>query len=166
MKFKEQLEQHYRDNYESSVKYVSRLAGGIENAEDIVQESYTRALQYQEGFHAFAGDLESWMKRIMMNCTKAFKNDERRQGAVNHKEEAEESYELDLDERREALTFLHKEINKRSGKTGEVLKLYYLLDFKYIDIGRVVNLSPSAVGSLLSRFKGEFLRDWRKFQES
>lgn len=60
------IEQHYRANYDRLVTaYSGRV--GYHNAQDVVQEAYTRALVYSK---ALVGDrpIDHWINQIIRNC--------------------------------------------------------------------------------------------------
>lgn len=78
------IEAHYRKNRFALVKRMSFRAGDY--AEDIVQESYTRALKYFASYKE-EHSLDAWMSRIMNNCLKEHKNNEKGYTALSFEEE-------------------------------------------------------------------------------
>lgn len=60
------IEQHYRDNFDRLVSaYQGRV--GHHNAEDVVQEAYTRALLYSKSF-SDERPIDHWINQILRNC--------------------------------------------------------------------------------------------------
>jgi DNA-directed RNA polymerase specialized sigma24 family protein len=66
---------HYRSNYAGLVKKVYRTAGSLHNAEDIVQESYARALEY---YADTVEDFDKWFSTVMFNVMRDHKRAEYR----------------------------------------------------------------------------------------
>lgn len=73
-------------------KYLKRLIGplngNIFNAEDILQESYCKALEFQVTFDESKGTFENWLSRIIYNTLYDFLRDK-----IENKEEDISNYE-------------------------------------------------------------------------
>lgn len=62
------IEEFYRDNYNRLVNTILRKVGGHRDiAEDVVQESFTRAVKFYPAFNPELGDFSSWFNSIMYN---------------------------------------------------------------------------------------------------
>jgi RNA polymerase sigma factor (sigma-70 family) len=72
---------YYSEEYDNLVKKMSSRAGGKVNAEDVVQEAFTRAWQYSDSYDS-AEPYDSWFNTILMNCLRDFLREERNQGRV------------------------------------------------------------------------------------
>lgn len=92
------LVDYYESRRDTLIKNLSRRAGGLVNAEDVVQEAFTRALEYIDSYNP-EGSLEAWFNSILMNSLRAFHNEERNQGRVRNSPQLE-LFE-DLEERAE-----------------------------------------------------------------
>lgn len=66
------LEDLFRSCYQSSLALALRLVGNIEDARDVIQDSYVKA---SKGFENFRGDssIETWFNRIVINTAKTFR---------------------------------------------------------------------------------------------
>ncbi|PKL26166.1 MAG: hypothetical protein CVV47_03285 [Spirochaetae bacterium HGW-Spirochaetae-3] len=62
----------YRDNYERLFTLAFRLAGRVEDAEDIVQSCFLEAYR---AFESFRGDsaVYTWLYRILVNCARRYR---------------------------------------------------------------------------------------------
>ncbi len=64
----EKLSLLYASAYKQQVAGVQRRCGSKEDAEDIVQEAYTRAFQYAGAYKEGKGKLGAWVNTIISNC--------------------------------------------------------------------------------------------------
>ena len=69
------FDKHYRANKNHMLKKVYRTAGSVHNAEDIVNESYTRALEW---YHDEVVDFDKWFNTIVFNVLRDHKSQEHR----------------------------------------------------------------------------------------
>lgn len=89
-----ELTEFYCNNLDKLVKRYSYRAGGIENAEDVVQEAFTRALTYIDSFDPNNKELAAWFNTICNNSLKDFKRQERLQGLVTQEDRVLEHIDL------------------------------------------------------------------------
>lgn len=75
------IDKHYRANFETLVKKLGRYSQPAV-AEDIVQESYLRALTYWEAFPD-DGETDKWMNAVINNCARDFHRTEILQGMAD-----------------------------------------------------------------------------------
>ena len=66
------LEDYYKQNYDQLVKRASKRMPSIEDAEDAVQEAFTRALKYLPSFNGKSFD--NWFLTILSNVCKQMYN--------------------------------------------------------------------------------------------
>lgn len=64
----EVVDQHYRKYYDRLVRSLWRVVGP-DNAEDVVQEAYARALKYWSSFDADVSTFPTWFSTILKNAT-------------------------------------------------------------------------------------------------
>ena len=69
-----QIENHYKENYGRILKRMTFRAGGIHQAEDIVQEAYCRALKYYSELKV--EEFDRWFSMILNNAYNDYKRDE------------------------------------------------------------------------------------------
>jgi len=134
-------------------RFVYSLSGGVDASEDLIQETYVRALahlyQWQPGTR-----LDSWMFRIAQNLWIDHMRTERVRG---------EAVEIDIighllscdgqiiAENRILLQELRKEIAQLSMDQRDVIRLVCGYGMSYKETGKILNLPPGTVMSRLAR---------------
>ena len=136
--------------------YLKRLyhrAGSPENAEDILQEAFTRALKYKTSFNPNTQELGAWFNTILNNALKTFKRDEKSMGTyVELDEEIGEGYEMSQTSG-DMFKRIENEVECYKGDTKQALFLYFLKGYSPRDIKAVVDLSYKALEMIFRRFK-------------
>lgn len=144
------IEQHYRANYEKEVKALVNRVGGVHNAEDIVQEAYTRACQYWNSF-SLPYSFGDWFNQIVLNCARTHLSSERRHG-MSGDEKAESISELNLED-----VVFAKEITALISHEPEpnayILRLYFVERYTDKDISNVTSLNINTIVSIIRRFR-------------
>lgn len=152
---REAIEQLYRDNFEMYTKSLMGRAGGLANAEDIVQEAFYRALKYNDSYDPARVDLNSWFSTILKRAMYDFKRAELKQGMATDKESREEpTVDTDGFEQKVAEDLL-EEIEGRKPNHQNILHLFFIKNYAPRDITEVLNENISNVKKVLDRFKLE-----------
>lgn len=152
---KDIISEHYNKNYNRLVKKYSRWAGGTENAEDVVQTAYMRAVQYSDSFDASL-PFESWFNRILNNSLKTFKAMEK--GSFCEFNEEDFDGVPDFHFNRRLWQEITDEIRNLSNEEHkEILSLYYFQGYPPRSIVKVVDAKYSNVVKIVNRFK-EFVK--------
>ena len=150
------LEGYYKDNYGKLVKGWSRRAGSPENAEDLVQEAFTRALQYIEGYNEDT-PFEGWFITILHNCWKSQAGDAYRQGMSITIEDADEQGLLDeveiTDDNRRLISIIRRMIKNSRRPAKDILYLHFVREWKPSEISHYLNIELETVKKSLYRFK-------------
>lgn len=151
------LEQFYKDNFDTLVIQYSRRAGGIENAEDVIQESFYRALRYQDSFNPNIRSFETWFNAIAKRALYDMKRENLRQGMTMLMEEAlvEETTDLDGYVQKMAGEIEALIQAKRNSEHRSILYLYFIREYKPSDIVTVVDTSNKTIRQIVWRFKQE-----------
>ncbi|MEL7423474.1 MAG: RNA polymerase sigma factor [Bacteroidota bacterium] len=156
----ELLTNFYEEERGTLVKKLSRRAGSPENAEDVVQEAFTRALKYVDSYDKAKREFGAWFNTILNNALRDFKRDEKNYGmsmeAAGGEEEVEEP-RLDVrQERREVrdLIFQKGEVQQ------EILRLYYILNYTPKDIQAVTEHPRGTILSTITRFQQEVMEKY------
>jgi RNA polymerase sigma-70 factor, ECF subfamily len=143
----EALERLYRERYIHFRNGLAPLVGSFDEARDVVQEAFARALRSRADFRA-DGSLQAWVWRIALRV--AFERRRREEGAaVELIEEVEaldpQLIEVERDERlADALRLLPP--RKRL-----VVFLRYFADLSYAEIAEVAEISEGTVAATLSQ---------------
>lgn len=149
------INQYYEEERDNLVRRITFRAGSPENAEDIVQEAFTRALQYAKSFDKDKACIRSWFSGILNNALRDFKRDERLYGMCEEFEEEEhDGLEMDL---------LHHDIQRKIREDMKmqnelhacVVDLYFNKQYKLSDIVKVTDESFHNVHKIVVRFKAD-----------
>jgi RNA polymerase sigma factor (sigma-70 family) len=138
--------QYYIDNRNKLVNRVKYRVGGIENAEDVVQEAFARALQYISTYD-HDKPFGAWFNTILNNATRDFKREYRDQGRTREVQEGDfEPVELpewvDLDKMLVGRNEVHKDI----------LTLHFKEGFTPADIVKITEYQKGQVHMCIRRF--------------
>ena len=154
------IEEHYRTNSKRLVKRFSGVGRSRHNSEDLVQEAYTRALQYWKSFNAekFSDEnsFDKWFMRIVVNCMKDKIKEEKEHGAVS-------GVDVPADVRPNVLNRLiiedvRKIIAKEAENIRYILTLFFFEQYKGAEIAEIVPESHSYIRLLIHNFR-KHLRD-------
>jgi len=146
------IEQHYLKNRQRLVKKMTFRAGSPQNAEDIIQESYYRALKYYNSFNG--EDFNKWFSTILNNCLREFKNIEKGYSLDEFNEE---------DAERIHCTFypsqiwvqVFQRIHQKSPDQREVLILFFKYEYSARDISHITDFTYAKIHQIIQRFRNE-----------
>lgn len=149
------FEEFYRLHYNPLVKKTSfKTEGKVEDAEDIVQEAFTRAWKYRDSFNEEKTFI-NWFGKILSNSYKDWKREK-----YNHprmEDFVEENLELIVDpENKESIfKILLKIEDEDSGEKKEILRLHFIHGFSYVEITEIMNLPYTRVLWAIKSFKSK-----------
>ncbi len=137
-------------------RFIYALTHGAECSEDLVQETFVRALshlhQWQPGSR-----LDSWMFRIARNLwidqvrAEKFRGETVDIEAVHHLLSSDGQL---LAENRIVLRELRRDIAELSAEQRNVIKFVWLEGLSYKETGRILNLPAGTVMSRMARVRG------------
>lgn len=145
------LEEHYKKNFDRLVKRYTFWAGSVQNAEDVVQTAYTRAIQYYDSYDE-KQDFGKWFNRILTNSLKMQKQIDRGQFHDEFDEEQVDGvsdYHYLGQLRREVV----QEINSYEDNHREVLSLFFVNGYSPRSIVKVTDQKFHNVKTIIDRFK-------------
>ena len=145
------IEQYYKDKHDMLVKRYTRRAGTVQDAEDLVQEAFYRALKYQASFDQSRHELSTWMGGILNNCLRDFKRYQMGGPEMDYKEEP--VADPDLHWVKEMQGKVREEIEKKSGNLRDVLHLYFNLGYKPREIVQTLDVRNGTVRQSVWEFK-------------
>jgi RNA polymerase sigma factor (sigma-70 family) len=149
------IEKHYREHSKKLVQVLSNRAGGIHNAEDVVQESYCRALKYRRSFDPNTQEFGAWFNSIMNNALRCAKRDERRLGmSVEYTEDMDETVDL-LEWEEDLVESIKRDVATKNETIRQVLHLYLFCQYKPREISQVLDISKAYVRTIAKDFKKE-----------
>lgn len=146
------VEEYYRDKYEELVKRYTRRSGGVQNAEDIVQEAFARCLTYLPAYDG-KSPFENWFSRILQNCFKEYMNVERNYGMNTTKEDVDVPCPISLENKR-LVHDVKKYIEEKVAEDErEILNLYYIRGYSLKDVKKITDEKYRRVNYVVYKFK-------------
>lgn len=146
------IETHFLANRQRLVKKMFFRAGNMEDAEDIVQEAYYRALKYARGYDG--EHFDQWFSTIINNCLRDQKNMQNGHSAdLFEEEEAEGTACTHYSEH--VMREVYELIDTKSVVQQEVLKLHFQQEYSPIDISRMTDHSYAKCHQIILRFRNE-----------
>jgi len=144
------LNEYYIKQYDRLVKRVSYRAGGIPNAEDVVQEAFTRALTYIDAYDPAQKPFAAWFNTILNNALKDFKRAERNAGTT-----VDEPVIEDLDAeiyKSEVVEELLSEIDQMKEQSKEILKQFVVLGYTAKEVVQATDFNIHTVRKCIADF--------------
>ncbi len=159
----------YKKQYKIISLYLIKCGCSVSDAEDIVHDSFIKAIEYLEGVKV--NDVSSWLFRVAVN---KYKNFNKRKKIINTVLINEESfYEQIAQEFTVEGEILSKEISAEIRGTLNGLKeeyrslliLKYDMELSYKEIGLLLGINEDSVKTYLYRARNKFKEEWRKSNE-
>jgi len=157
------ITQLYRNQMGIIYKYLIKLGCSKHEAEDIVQETFARAIQYMDSVQI--EKLHSWLFTVAINIFRTFK---KRNNKVSISLDEEEYYNNFYSERDVENSTLLVEKGKYVKQTLESLKeqyktlllMKYQADLSYKQISILLGIRENTVKTYLHRAREEFKERW------
>jgi len=163
------------ENYQDRVVGIfSTILGSQEAAEDLAQETFMRVYRARRGYEPQA-KFSTWLFRIANNLASNARRSSKRRKEVQFSSGESGPVKTGLPEKNlaeksalmparqldkaELVTIIHQAMETLNDRQRMALLLNKFEEMSYSDIGDTLELSPSAVKSLLSRAR-ENLRDF------
>ncbi|MND20306.1 RNA polymerase sigma factor SigX [compost metagenome] len=151
----EVLERFYIERREDLLRRLNYGAGTPENAEDILQEAFVRALTYWDTFDPENKELGAWFSTILKNSLRDFKRDEWLFGmGEEFDEEQYDPQEMPLPET-ELIKQIYEMVDGKGESQQEVLLLYFDKHYSIKDIHNITGQKYKTVEQIVVRFKKE-----------
>ena len=153
------IEEHYKANYKRLVKMYSYRAGGVQDAEDVVQDAYTRALMYidnPERIQVF----NRWFISILKNALEDHLRHYKRGQPESLPEEEELTPTLCGKERGVFLKEIKKKLKEFDQPTQEVLTLYFLFGYSPRNISKIVELNYKRIQNIIGIYKAGIRKEY------
>ncbi|MNQ77618.1 RNA polymerase sigma factor [compost metagenome] len=151
----EVLERYYRDERENLLRRLNFGAGTPENAEDVLQEAFVRALTYWDTFDPKNKELGAWFSTILKNSLRDFKRAEWLFGmGEEFDEELYDPQEMEIPED-ELIRQIYELVDGKEDGQREVLLLYFEKHYKFKDIQNITGYKYNTIHSIVRRFKVE-----------
>jgi len=148
----EAVEKHYIENRKRLVSRLSFRAGSEAVGEEIVQESYYRALKYLNSFDV--SNFDKWFSMILTNTLREYM-------AIEKGYSSDEDLEIDEDfiECQGYVKMFSNEIysliDKKKEEQKEILLMFFKQGYSSVDISRITRYSYSQCHQTIQRFRNE-----------
>lgn len=145
--------------------YLIKTGCPKEEAEDIVQESFVKAVEYMDGVSV--DKLSSWLFRVALNN---YKNRLKRKSFINQLSiDGDSFFERLIGDSDISEIIIKKEDNNRiidcltslKEEFKNLLILKYELDLSYLEISKLLGIPENTVKTYLYRARNEFKNSWR-----
>lgn len=148
------IEDHYKANKNAIIKNISFRAGSTQDAEDIVQEAYCRALTYIHAFNPNEFEFNRWFSRLFSNVWKDAISDKYMRGKpeeIDEKDYVCYKFESNAPQLMELVCDAILQVENPDHR--EVLTLYLLYGYKLREVAEIVDMRSGTVNQILFRFK-------------
>jgi RNA polymerase sigma factor (sigma-70 family) len=146
----QELENHFRTSRGKIVKFVAYRIGGDDHAgEDIVQESYYRALKYIDSCRE--GEFSKWFSVIVKNAMNDYRNQDT--GTTDTEDYQHEELIECFAVTDSTLREVNDLISERSPDQQEILNLHFTHGYSPTDIMRITPHSYSKCQKSIERFR-------------
>ncbi len=146
-------------------KYLIRLGCSKDDAEDIIQDTFYKALKYIDGIQA--EKLSSWLFKVAINKYYDLCRKNNRHVYLNIDEEIfkeslsdsklVEDFILDIEKKKEILKIL----NLISNTHKNLLLFKYDMNLSYKEIAELLDINENTVKTYLFRAREQFKKVWR-----
>lgn len=146
-----QIEQLYREEYKTFRKMAVRKVGDFW-ADDAVQETFERALQYSPTYNPQLSELRTWVSRIFDSVVKKYRH------TIVLEELTEESWVTEEGPHNtfdNMLIDFMKDIKERKENQQQVLYCYFILGMRPREVVKVVPESLHNVNWIVQDFRRE-----------
>ena len=148
----EEIEQHFKDNRTRHIKWLTRAAGSVEDAEDIHQEAYARALRYRASCRP--GETNRWIDRIIHRCLIDKMNDNKGHLAEELDELTAGTIDCPTYPNR-VLEEVYALISTKIPAHQEILNLHFKMEYSPRDIAHITEYPYQTCYKAISRFREE-----------
>jgi len=156
------IEKFYRKNFNRLVNKTRGRAGSHHNAEDVVQEAFTRALKYHRSFNPAITPFDTWFSRILENSLRTHTKERKAQGMVYDDRTDNLVTHTPNSFLRRFLSEINEDINNLSDMKKEVMNLSFFTGYTPTDISKIVNINVGAIRVMIHRFREELRMKYGK----
>lgn len=152
------LNDYYDDHYADLCHLLRRRKLFHEgDQEDVVQEAFSRALQFIESYDP-EKRIESWFLTILNNCYNDYYNAEQMRGASNEQFDENDFPTLDTRILQDniAIEKVTQMISEKNEPMRTILNLYYIRNYPPKDIKKIIDgWAYNSIRTLIHNFGGE-----------
>lgn len=153
---RKELDQMFRIYYSEALLYSVALTHHSQDAEDIVQHAFLKAMETAEGS---IRDFKPWLFRVCRNEWLQMLRKRKREDGDAEKALEQAADDAPLPEaeliREEEYRALYRELMALSPEKREVLELFYFSECSIREIAKIVGRTEGSVKTMLSRARAE-----------
>lgn len=159
----------YKKQFRIICLYLVKCGCRVNDAEDIVHDSFVKAIEYMDG--VAINNLSSWLFRVSIN---AYKNSVKRSKIITCVSVDEENFYNQLAEEKTVEgEMLNKEncieirntLNDLKEEYRALLIFKYEMNLSYREIGLLLGINESTIKTYLYRARNKFKEEWHKNNE-
>lgn len=151
------LEVYYKANFNKLVKRYKRPLGSEQAAEDVVQESFCRAIKYIDRWDS-TQLFEPWFVIILRNAFRDKLNEDR--GIVFEEiDEFDFPSKIDTRDYQELREAIEHQISKEREDKQEILNLFFFVGYTGQEISEMTDFKPGAIRKTVHDFKRKFFKE-------
>jgi RNA polymerase sigma factor (sigma-70 family) len=147
------VEEHYRANAKTLFKILGARFGNHADAEEVVQEAYTRCCQYWDSYEG-RSKFNTWFNQILNNCSRDKFADIMRMGMVVE-EDPNNRIVLNVGPFNLQLQEVEKKIRSKKPHHQRILFLYFANNYDPQDIVKIVPENLEVVKKTIWRFQND-----------
>jgi RNA polymerase sigma factor (sigma-70 family) len=149
-------------------KYLIKVGCSKHEAEDIVQEAFTRAIQHMDGVKAES--LRSWLFTVAINIFRTFKKRNNRLSFSLDEEQYYNNFHSEGDVENSILIveqgkYVNQTLEGLNPQYRTLLLMKYQADLSYKQISILLGIPENTVKTYLYRSREEFKKGWREYYE-
>ena len=149
------IEDHYRRRYDATLQTVRKKFRSYHDAEDVVQEAYTRACQYWDTYEPHYS-ISTWIDNILNNCIKDQHTDNFMRGhQVPYKVEKDKRTVSPSSMSKRELERIDALISTKPEHMQRILRLHFFQGYDLSDIEQIVPEKYHNIHVITKRFREE-----------
>lgn len=154
----------YKKQFKIICLYLVKCGCSINDAEDIVHDSFIKAIEYMDG--VAIENLSSWLFKVAIN---KYKNNLKRGNLINSVSIDEENFyeqlvhDLTVEKEiltKEKCTEIRQTLDNIKEEYKSLLIFKYELDLSYKEIGLLLGINEDTVKTYLYRARNKFKEEW------
>lgn len=162
------LEYYFKEKMNLLYKYLLKIGANDQDAQDIVQETFYKAMLYMNGLDE--KNISAWLFKVAINQYYTLLSKNKRYLKIQENMDSifEESKAYEIEEIMEN-KYLNEKIVRALDRINEkhkkLLLLKYNMNLSYDEIGLLLNMSTNNVKTYLYRGRKEFKKVWEEMKD-
>lgn len=148
------IEKLFRGVYDKHLRSLTRILKNKASAEDVLQDSFVKALRYYPTFDNTRWEIKKWFNFIVFSCMRDMMRKEKREKdkAINFHDLTKDMEDVDN------LLAFSKLLTNLSSLDSDIVRMCFYTGYKGVDVAKIKNVSESYVKKVCSSFR-KLLKD-------